>query len=368
MRRRALLPLLGLAAAAAPVSAAYVVTLAPSASADEQFAARTISEELGTKACGRALPVMAPNATAARSAVVLAVGAGALAALGRSGVRLPGQEVLGDEGYVLVGGGVQHNWMALSGRPGSPRGTAYAAVEFLEALGWSFLAWDCTKRPPTCPSALPFQNITRKPPQLAYRTLGMWQIQAGGDLFRVASHANPPPLDGGEGLGRFLPWSLSATHPEWFYPRPVSGQPPPTFWGVCWSNASLVSHVIAWVRAELTRKPATPFLEISPNDGPAHCQTPSEKQVNSEEGTDAGAFFRAINAIAAAIAPEHPGTKIVSLAYSWTQTPPQPLNSSRIRAMHPAVVPYFAPIGDNYAIPHLVPHPSTSSPPRSTTE
>uniref|UniRef100_A0A7S2FVV3 Uncharacterized protein n=1 Tax=Haptolina brevifila TaxID=156173 RepID=A0A7S2FVV3_9EUKA len=120
----------------------------------------------------------------------------------------------------------------------------------------------------------------------------------------------------------------------------------------------MVAHVIKWVRAELRRKPETRFLQISPNDGPAHCKTPSEARVNAEEGTEAGAFFRAINEIAAAISPEHPDTKIVSLAYSWTQRPPQALASSKLPKLHPAVVVYFAPIGDNFAIPHVV--PSTS--------
>ena len=59
---------------------------------------------------------------------------------------------------------------------------------------------------------------------------------------------------------------------------------------------------------------ATQFLQISPNDGGSACQTPLELQMNKEEGTASGAFWRAINTIAEALAPRWPNTKIVSLS------------------------------------------------------
>ena len=59
---------------------------------------------------------------------------------------------------------------------------------------------------------------------------------------------------------------------------------------------------------------STQFLQISPNDGDSACQTPLELQMNKEEGTASGAFWRAINTIAEALAPRWPNTKIVSLS------------------------------------------------------
>ena len=100
---------------------------------------------------------------------MIVVGAGAVSLLeataGLPAPLLPPDSgtALGDDGYVLVGGG-SSKWLALSGRPGSPRGTSYgkpnadfrprkiawkrsrtkrwttAAVEFLEAVGLKFLA------------------------------------------------------------------------------------------------------------------------------------------------------------------------------------------------------------------------------------
>ena len=73
---------------------------------------------------------------------------------------------------LLIGGG-SHRWLALSGRDGSPRGTSYAAIEFLGAVGLGFLAYDCTAYPSSCPSALrmPAPNRTQGPPQFTYRSV-----------------------------------------------------------------------------------------------------------------------------------------------------------------------------------------------------
>lgn len=335
----------------APVSA-YVVSVAPDASADENYAAQMVAAELGQRTCGHALPVVAPSVSARPT---IAVGYGAVSALGRALLPSNSTELLGDEGYVLVGGGV-HQWLGMSGREGSPRGTSYSAVEFLEAVGIGFLAWDCTIYP-ACPGSFPALNLTRLPRQFSYRSIFLWPFPGHiepGNHFTVVSHSHPALIDGGQGSA-LPPWSqFSETHPDWFWPRPVRGQPAPAFWQVCWTNASMVEYVLSWCEQQLTKDPSIQFLQISPNDGGDTCQSPSELRANVEEGTKSGSLFRAINAIATAIAPRWPGTKIVTLAYAWTQRPPQPSSRSKIPAMHPNVIIYFAPIDDNFAIPHFV--------------
>ena len=128
---------------------------------------------------------------------------------------------------------------------------------------------------------------TRQPPQLAHRSTYMWQhagaatsdtaqpghvnrFSASSSVlycfvlcstgvvlrrFSVTSHFNPATIDGGEGVGRFLPWSLRAKHPKWFWPVLPAGAAAPTFWQTCWSNASLIQYVIAWAEQELTKDP-----------------------------------------------------------------------------------------------------------------
>ena len=348
----------------------FVVSVGANASSDERYAAEMLAEELGSRTCGQAaLAVVTPNATSGRPTI--AVGAAALEALAESAStaapglvpRLPAEDgaaALGDDGFVLAGGGA-HPWLALSGREDSPRGTSYAAVELLEAVGLKFLAFDCTIYP-DCPAAMPALNRTQGPPQFTYRSVYMWQARGDHprdacwspghtDRFAVAGHYSPAPLVGGENTAG-ISYSLSATHPEWFWP-PTSHSTP-SFWQVCWSNRSLVEYMIAHVKGVLEKAPATKFLQISPNDGGEDCQRPLELQINTEEGTPAGSFWRAVQAIAEAIAPAHPNTKIVSLSYAWTQHPPQDLPTSKIQKMHPAVVVYFAPIDDTFAVPHFV--------------
>ena len=181
------------------------VVLAANASADERNAAEMIADELGTKTCGQALPVRNASHSSLAGGRVIAVGAGALRwlsrALARAGGGLPlpllpadSGRALGDDGYVLAGGGARQ-WLALSGRTGSPRGTSYAAVELLEAVGLRFFAWDCTTHP-ACPDALPALNRTQGPPQFTYRSIYMWQahVSEPPNRFHVASHNNPAPV------------------------------------------------------------------------------------------------------------------------------------------------------------------------------
>ena len=120
-------------AAAAPSllvpPSAFVVSVGVNATADERYAAEMIADELGNRTCGQRLPVVETNATAGRPTI--AVGAAALAALalqhfaGLPRQLLPADSAaaLGDDGFVLIGGG-SHRWLALSGRDGSPRGTS----------------------------------------------------------------------------------------------------------------------------------------------------------------------------------------------------------------------------------------------------
>ena len=248
-----LLPLCAVLAAAVPEAVAlrggawppvhdFVISVAANASSDERYAAAMIADELGKQTCGADIPVVEPQAASHRHPTI-AVGSLAVAALAHSeglpGPILPAKsaEILGDEGYVLVGGG-PHRWVGLSGAVGSPRGTGYAAVEFLEALGLRFLAWDCTTRPP-CPASLPPLNTTKRPPQFSHRSIYLWPFPGHiqrSNHFAMASHNNPAQITGGQGSA-LPPWSeFSGTRPEWFWPRPVRGKPAPTFWQVCWTE------------------------------------------------------------------------------------------------------------------------------------
>ena len=102
-------------------------------------------------------------------------------------------------------------------------------VQTQEAVGLRFLAYDCTTHP-ACPTALPTLNRTQGLPQFTYRSTYMWQAHGKhpqdicwppghADRFTVAGHYFPAPLIGGENTAG-IPYSLSVTHPEWFWPPP----------------------------------------------------------------------------------------------------------------------------------------------------
>ena len=123
--------------------------MAGNVSADERYAAEMIADELGQKTCGGAMPVLNATHATMLTSNVIAVGAGAFALLQKAAaLSLPplSADTLGDEGYVLAGSG-KDKWAALSGRPGSPRGSSYAAVEWLEEIGLKFLGESTFSKP-----------------------------------------------------------------------------------------------------------------------------------------------------------------------------------------------------------------------------
>ena len=125
------------------------VAVAGNVSADERYAAEMIADELGQKTCGGAMPVLNATHATMLTSNVIAVGAGAFALLQKAAaLSLPplSADTLGDEGYVLAGSG-KDKWAALSGRPGSPRGSSYAAVEWLEEIGLKFLGESTFSKP-----------------------------------------------------------------------------------------------------------------------------------------------------------------------------------------------------------------------------
>jgi hypothetical protein len=219
---------------------------------------------------------------------------------------------------VLIGGG-SHRWLALSGRDGSPRGTSShgrqsqsmhaplvpagclvrtaenhpALMEYTGAHEDDLTAHG--QAPPTPPSSSSRRSACGSLPTTARRTRaaprpcppstapgGRRSSRTAASLCgratgnTVRTHAGPPvtPTDslwlaitlprqlvGGENTAG-IPYSLSATHPEWFWPPPA-GPKPPQFWQVCWSNSSLVAYMIAYAKAVLQKSPATKYLLIT---------------------------------------------------------------------------------------------------------
>ena len=143
--------LLASPARAAPTS--FSISLAADASPIEQYAAGELADWLGN-ITGSRPTTAAPGAGAGKP--TLAVGVGAAKALGLSASALEG---LGNESFVLSSNasGLPKDGrsFALSGGPGSTRGTMYAVNRFLRELGVRFIAHDETVLPAQLPDPIP---------------------------------------------------------------------------------------------------------------------------------------------------------------------------------------------------------------------
>jgi len=130
-----------------------------------------------------------------------------------------------------------------------------------------------------------------------------------------------PGWPGAHTLQRYVPPSLFGEHPEFF--SEVAGTRNPA--QPCLTNPDVLALVIPQVRAELRDRPETRVLDISLNDLPpsSYCTCPDCKRLTEAEGSFMAPVLQFINAVADAIKDDHPETKINTLAYQGTVTPPK---------------------------------------------
>lgn len=361
------------AAAAPPPPIPRQVFCAVNASAPERHAAQQLVHYLRLILGDDGAVPPVRNATAVSSVPQLAVGYGAARLLGVPAARMAG---LGREGYVLQPTAARSS-LALSGGRGAPRGTLYAVVEFLEAVGVQFLAADVTVLPKQLPSALPLLR-PRYVPKLEYRQTFGFQMLAAPEFnvhlrLNKAHYNNPKPaldamhggvypvfasppgdshtsyslLDGiNHGLGG-PPLELFNTHRGWFWPQADNASG--IYGQLCWSNRSLQDFLVKRVKSFLADQPQATLLSVSQNDNSNMCRTKEELAiVQAEGGARMGPMLRAINYIADHIKTEYPSVAIHTLAYGPTVDPPR-------TAARPNVVVQLAPIGADYGRPFTAP-------------
>ena len=305
----------------------YTIVIDPAAPPQEQFAAEELQHWLGN------LSRVSPNHAAAASGPIIALGPAAACAAGLPPELLDTLEP--DEGFVAT----THNdgtsealpSYILSGATNSSRGTLYGSYYLLRRLGLRFLAADATARA-GCPAALPRFNITERP-TIKHRRVESWGTVAE-PLFALRAHLNGPTfappgkIDGPiVTAGQYaappgfvhtsyrllVPSGVSPTagpppdlfkqFPQWFWPRGSAAVPGQ----LCWTNSSLIAHIIANVRGFLRAQPAATIVSVSQNDNLNYCQDEPELKVISEEGgSPSGPLLRAVNQVADAIAEEFP--------------------------------------------------------------
>jgi hypothetical protein len=216
---------------------------------------------------------------------------------------------------------------------GSPRGTLYAVVTFLEDVAgcrwWtpaaSHIPWKPTLR--VGPASLRFA------PPLEYRE-PFWYV-AFDDTWSARNKANGI-RSGGNDLygGRHIyegfvhtfyslipPEKYFKGHPEWF--SEIKGQRTGEDAQLCLTNEEMRRELVRNLKDLLRANPKATIASVSQNDCFNPCTCPLCRAVDEEEGSPSGLLLRFVNAVAADIEKEFPNVTIDTLAYQYTRKPPK---------------------------------------------
>ncbi len=293
----------------------YVIALPRSPSDVERYAARELQVHL-ERITGKALPIVPETQVGSRQALYVgrcttAPGGSSRYADEELRVRTVGRSL------VLQGGG---------------RGVLYAVYEFLERqLGCRWFTPDCSTWPTT--GAITVGQIDRRyRPALEYRG-GDYPVAYDGTFaarlrLNGANHNIAPHQGGKVGVHALAhtfaslcpPERYFATHPEYF--SLVNGQRQSGYAQLCLTNPDVLKIVVEGVRRWIAEHPEMRVFSVSQNDTFNYCECPNCTAVAKEEGSQAGPLVRFVNAVADAIAKDHPQIAIETLAYQYTRKPP----------------------------------------------
>ncbi|MCX5661092.1 MAG: DUF4838 domain-containing protein [Planctomycetota bacterium] len=235
---------------------------------------------------------------------------------------------LGDEGYQIV---AKDGDLFLAG--GRTRGIVNAVYALLEEdLGCRWYTRDAAVIPHSADVIL--KPVSRSfMPKLALRDPYYWDtFDAEWSIHnRTNSSAASVPADAGGNMrsasGMFVhtfnrlvpPDKYFKDHPEYF--SMLKGER--TRRQLCMSNADVVRISIEEVKKALAADPTATIVSVSQNDDHGFCECPDCKKVFDEEGSHSGALLRYVNAVANAVAKEHPHVLVSTLAYMDTFQPPK---------------------------------------------
>jgi len=243
---------------------------------------------------------------------------------------------MGPESLRIV---VRDNLIAIAG--GRPRGTLYGVYTFLEDyLGVRFLTADHTHIPklrakavvgpldhtyePSLSFRWSYYGETNRSPMLAARlrvnTIGGEAKYGGKTGQSLISHT----------FGHQIPTAkYGKEHPEYFALRGGKrlsdvrddwSETEP-----CLTNPYVLKIVKEAVLADLKANRGKENISVSQNDNAKNCLCPGCRAIDDREGTPMGTLLEFVNAIADAVAQEHPSVKVGTLSYWYTRKPPTTL-------------------------------------------
>ncbi len=295
--------------------AGWDILLSKNASPSETYAAEEF-RSLFAKASGVELPITTERDRAERH------------------ILITSSPSVGPEGFVIS---VRQDSITIAG--GGPRGTLYGVYTFLEDyVGVRFLTADHTYVP-KLPAKAEIGPLERSyEPPLSFR----WSYY--GEINRnpaFAARLRVNTIDGDAKYGGKTGQSLIShtfgnqipvakygkEHPEYFALRDgkrlAEGKNDWFDTEPCLTHPDVLKIVTEAVLAELKAHPEKENISVSQNDNDKNCLCPNCKAIDDAEGTPMGTLLTFVNAVADAVAKEHPKVKVGTLSYWYTRKPPK---------------------------------------------
>jgi hypothetical protein len=273
-------------------------------------------------------------------------------------------KVAGD-GIVLQTG---PSWIVLAGD--RPRGTLYAVYEFLENVGgvrwWASKAETVPSKPvlavpalhtlyvPPFPYREHFTNVACSPDKsdpiftTTLRENGHFNHQKDewGGHYTILGWCHTLPM--------LIPTEkYFKAHPEWFVDPankalPCTASSPMPHNGtvqVCFGAPGLAEetakNALEWIRKD----PKAGYISISQADGAPFCESPEDKEIIKNEGSESAIIIAFVNQVAEIIHKEYPDFMVETLAYVQTEKAPKTVVPG------PNVIVRLAPIHSDYGHP-----------------
>lgn len=324
--------------AEAPAAIAFTITASShcvqveaTASPSERRAANEVRQRLG-EILSAAIPSCDEAGAQTKGKIVLGQGPTAKAL----GVD-PSAEALGEQGYRIKTSG---NNLVIAGTPGA--GTMYGAYRFLtEIAGARWYAPGVTALPKKTEIPVPQTDTIVKPAFLWRNVYYTWP--GADDDFLTHTTYNSGNRDATSPLGlgyafdgmahsyfSFIsPDEFYDTHPEYF--SEIGGLRVHDDTQLCLSNPEVLNIVTERMLKRMAENPGLRQFNFSQMDHYNYCECDKCKALNEKYKTKGGTQFWFVNELAKRTAKVYPDKLIGTLAYMYTEEPPQGLT------MHPNV-------------------------------
>ena len=259
---------------------------------------------------------------------------------------------LGKEGIVIRTVGDD---LILAG--GAPRGTLYAVYTFLEdVVGCRWWTPEVSHIPRQPELTIPDLNH-RHVPVFEYRETywNGWVDADWGPRMKhngARSHVGEKQGDKFDEVGgvhsfyRFLPPDkYFDDHPEWY--SLLDGERTHERSQLCLTNTEMMLEMVDSVKAAIRKKgsPQT-MVWVSQEDHHGYCECDNCRALDEREGGPTGSVIHFVNAVADEIAKEIDDVSVKTLAYDYSQKPPDHL------APDPKVIIELCTIGVSYLHPY----------------